>query len=171
MFGLPRSHDSVSPASYASYPTTSSFEDSSSGRPTSSANSATNVIVHTQGMGHTPNSSVSTVTPRSPPIVATQQQQQQHVQTRQRPAMPTTVQAGPTRPQTAPKPPAHRPATETRRPRAQKRPRPSASQGVGDGGGSDDDSDDDDVVECAGPSAPGAPAGGAGLSGLAAQRK
>ncbi|KAG2097935.1 uncharacterized protein F5147DRAFT_714482 [Suillus discolor] len=38
MLGLPRSHDSVSPASYASHPT-SSFDDSSSGHPASSVSS------------------------------------------------------------------------------------------------------------------------------------
>ena len=86
---------------------------------------------------------------------------------RQRPIMPTTTpttaaQSGPTGPQIAPKPPAYRPATESRRLRAPKRPRPSTSQGGGRGGGSDDDSDDDDVVEWAGPSATGASGGGAG---------
>lgn len=103
-------------------------------------------------MGHAPSSSVSTVTPGSPPVVPSQQQL--HVQMRQRPIMPTT------RPQIVPKP--SRPATESRRLRAPKRPRPSTSQGGGGDGGSDDESDDDDVVEWAGPSATGASGGGAG---------
>jgi hypothetical protein len=87
--------------------------------------------------------------------------------------MPTTtgapaVQADPARPQIALKPHTNPPETESRRPRAPKRPRPSTSQGGAGGGGSDDDSDDDDVVEWAGPSASSAPGGGAGLAG---QRK
>ncbi|KAG1843687.1 hypothetical protein F4604DRAFT_1938054 [Suillus subluteus] len=171
LLGLPRSHDSVSPASYASHPTSSSFEDSSSGHPASSVSSG---IAHmtSQGMGHAATSSVSTVTPGSPPIVAVPQQQQQRAQIRQRPIMPitaaptTTAQAGPTRSPIGPKPPAPRPATN-RRARAPKRPRPSTSQGGGGGGDSDDDSDDDDVVEWTGPSMP--PQGAA--TGMQGQRK
>lgn len=172
MLGLPRSHDSVSPASYASHPTTSSsFDDSSSGHPASSVSSG-NVHMTSQGMGHAATSSVSTVTPGSPPMVAAPQQQQQRVQIRQRPIMPITAaatapQAGPARPPIVPKPPAPRPATN-RRARAPKRPRPSTSQGgEGRGGDSDDDSDDDDVVEWAGPSVPPQGAG----TGVAGQRK
>ncbi|KAG2087380.1 uncharacterized protein F5147DRAFT_781355 [Suillus discolor] len=161
MLGLPRSHDSVSPASYASHPTSSSFDDSSSGHLASSVSSG-NVHMTSQGMGHAATSSISTVTPGSPPMVAApqqQQQQQQRAQIRQRPIMPITAtatapQAGPARPPIVPKPPAPRPATN-RRARAPKRPRPSTSQGgEGRGGDSDDDSDDDDVVEWAGPSVP-----------------
>ncbi|KAG2118371.1 hypothetical protein DEU56DRAFT_144530 [Suillus clintonianus] len=160
LLGLPRSHDSVSPASYASHPTSSSFDDSSSGHPASSASSG-NVHMASQGMGHAATSSISTVTPGSPPTVAAPQQQQpqQRVQMRPRTIMPTTAatttmsQAGPARPAIVPKPPAARPAA-TRRARAPKRPRPSTSQGAGGGGDSDDDSDDDDVVEWAGPSMP-----------------
>ncbi|KAG1765050.1 hypothetical protein EV702DRAFT_1204765 [Suillus placidus] len=176
LLGLPRSHDSVSPDSYASYPTSSSYDDSSSGHPASSVSSG-NVHMASQGMGHAATSSISTVTPGSPPIVAAsqqqQQQQQQRVQIRQRPIMPitaattTTAQAGPARPPIVPKPPAPRPATKGRA-RAPKRARPSTSQGGGGGGGdSDDDSDDDDVVEWAGPSMP--PQGAA--SGMLGQRK
>ncbi|KAG2353940.1 hypothetical protein BDR07DRAFT_1382652 [Suillus spraguei] len=167
LLGLPRSHDSVSPASYASHPTSSSFDDSSSGHPASS------------GMGHAATSSISTVTPGSPPIAAApqpqqqQQQQQQRVQIRQRPIMPitaattTAAQAGPAQPSVVPKPPAPRPATN-RRARAPKRPRPSTSQGGGGGGGdSDDDSDDDDVVEWSGPSMPSQGA----ATGMPGQRK
>ncbi|KAG2144377.1 uncharacterized protein EDB93DRAFT_1289480 [Suillus bovinus] len=135
LLGLPRSHDSVSPASYASHPTSSSFDDSSSGHPVSSVSSS-NVHMASHGMGHAATSSISTVTPGSPPIVAApqqQQQQQQRVQIRQRPIVPitpatATAQAGPARPPIVPKPPAPRPATN-RRARAPKRPRPSTSQG------------------------------------------
>ncbi|KIK36132.1 hypothetical protein CY34DRAFT_539200 [Suillus luteus UH-Slu-Lm8-n1] len=144
LLGLPRSHDSVSPASYASHPTSSSFDESSSGHPASSMSSG-NTHMTSQGMGHAATSSISTVTPGSPPIAAAPQQQQQQ----QQPA-----QAGPARPPIVPKPPAPRPATN-RKARAPKRPRPSTSQGGGGGGGdSDDDSDDDDVVEWGGPSVP-----------------
>ncbi|KAG2070825.1 hypothetical protein BDR04DRAFT_1118092 [Suillus decipiens] len=134
-----------------------------------------------QGMGHAATSSISTVTPGSPPIAAAsqpqpqqqQQQQQQRAQIRQRPIMPitaattTAVQAGPTQPPVVPKPPAPRPATN-RRARAPKRPRPSTSQGGGGGGGdSDDDSDDDDVVEWSGPSM----ASQGAATGMPGQRK
>ncbi|KAG1729332.1 uncharacterized protein EDB91DRAFT_814304 [Suillus paluster] len=171
MLGLPRPHDSVSPASYASRPTSSSFEDSSAGLPASSANPGTNVHMTTQPMGHTASSSMSTVTPGSPPIAATPQQQR--VPMPQRRIMPiasqtttmTTAQAGPARPPVLPKPPAPRPAPNRRR--APKRARPSTSQGGGGGGDSDDDSDDDDIVEWGGPSAP---AQGA-ATGMPGQRK